>query len=77
MFLMSDVILLYIGAFLAVFGELLSLPLAMACDELFWEGVGGCESHPGTKLYLETFPKDRHATEAAADGVLAIDKEVE
>ena len=75
---MSDVCLRCIGVFLAFFGMLLSLPLAMAYDEMadekFWEEVGGCESHPGTKLYLEMFPKGRHATEAAGGGVLAVDE---
>ena len=77
---MSDVCLRCIGVILAIFQVLLPLPLplAMADDEMafeiFWESVGGCESHPGTKLYLEMFPKGRYATEAAGGGELTVDK---
>ena len=34
-------------------------------DDMFWEGARGCESIKGTRLYLDEFPKGRHAAEAA------------
>ena len=33
-------------------------------DDMFWEGARGCESIKGTRLYLDEFPKGRHAAEA-------------
>ena len=63
---LSDIFLRCIGGlFLLIFGVLLSLSLAIAddeMDEIFWEGVGGCDSLQGTKLYLEMFPEGSYVS---------------
>ena len=40
-------------------------------DDMFWEGVRGCQSIKGTRFYLDEFPTGRHA--AAAAGCIAWD----